>query len=113
MSSKRENKRKRKNDDSRLVARTRASTGARKASEPMWTDIDWFKLDEVEEGASAQVLVLKGISPQGKEDVEEAVGAELEALRDEENTPSDPLEAIRIGDSLLLLLFSEGMIQEA
>ncbi|XP_070017460.1 uncharacterized protein [Nicotiana sylvestris] len=102
-----------KEDDSGLVAHTRASTGARKASEPMGTDIDRSKLDEVEEDASAQVSVLKGVLPQGKEAVEEVVGAELEALRDEENAPSDPLAPIEIIDSPSPPSFSEGMIQEA
>lgn len=36
-----------KEGDSGLVVHTRASSGARKATEPIRTNTDWSKLDEV------------------------------------------------------------------
>ncbi|XP_070034912.1 uncharacterized protein [Nicotiana tomentosiformis] len=99
-------------DDSGLVAQAGMSTEAPKASE----SVKAVETPSRDEGVSGKDL---GEVPESSR-IEDAsrhtdptMGTAVEAPRDEENAPSDPLGAIEIRDSPLLPLFSEEMIQEA
>nr|XP_016443136.1 PREDICTED: histone deacetylase 18-like [Nicotiana tabacum] len=72
---------KEKEDDSGLIARTRASTGARKASKLVKINADRSRPNEVKEETSAQVPEPKGnegVFPQCKEAIEEVMDAGAE-----------------------------------
>ncbi|XP_070039463.1 intracellular protein transport protein USO1-like [Nicotiana tomentosiformis] len=107
---------KEKEDDSGLVARVGMCTEAPKATE----SVKAIETPSRDEGVSGRDLGEVPESPRiedASHDKEPTVGtairAGLEAPRDGDNAPSDPLGAIEIGGSPLLPLFSEEMIQEA
>ncbi|XP_070013529.1 uncharacterized protein [Nicotiana sylvestris] len=87
-------------DGSELVARVKRNTEAPKASESVRVG----KIQHRTEG----VLETKDASCRDEQLAGMSEGADSEALRNEENAPSDSLGKIEIGDSLPLLSFSEG-----
>ncbi|XP_070036435.1 uncharacterized protein [Nicotiana tomentosiformis] len=103
-------------DDSGLVARVGMSTEAPKATESVKTvenpsrdeGVSGRDLGEVPESSR-----IEDASHHNKPTVGTTEGAGLEAPRDGENAPSDPLGAIEIGGFQLLPSFAEEMIQEA
>lgn len=103
-------------DDSGLVARARANTKDQKATEsvraksipPRAVGALEKDLGKVPESSKAETA-----SHRGEQTADMDVESGPEALRDEENSLSDPLGAIEIGDSPSIPSFSEGMIREA
>ncbi|XP_070057472.1 uncharacterized protein [Nicotiana tomentosiformis] len=103
-------------DDSGLVAQVGMSTEAPKSTESVKTTETPSRDEGVSRrdlGEVPESLRIEDSSHHNKPTVGTAVGSSLEAPRDGENAPSDPLGATEIRGSPLLPSFSEEMIQKA
>ncbi|XP_070050315.1 uncharacterized protein [Nicotiana tomentosiformis] len=104
------------NDGSVLVARVKKTIDAPKAAESIVVYKAPLRTEEISEKDSYRVpklLEIEDASHRSQQTVGISEGAGTEALRTEENNPSESLGAIVIGDSPTLPAFSEGAIREA
>ncbi|XP_070035634.1 uncharacterized protein [Nicotiana tomentosiformis] len=103
-------------DGSILVARVKKTIDASKAAGSMVVCVSPPRTEVVSEKDSGKVPELTEVedaSHRSRQPVDISERADPEALRTEENAPSDSLGAIVIGDSPTPPAFSEGAIQEA
>ncbi|XP_070054411.1 uncharacterized protein [Nicotiana tomentosiformis] len=104
------------NDGSVLVARVKETIDAPKTAGSMAVDEAPPRTEGISEKDSGKVpelLEIEDASQRSEQTVGISEGTDPEALRTEENSPSDSLGAIVIGDSPTLPAFSEGAIREA
>ncbi|XP_070040068.1 uncharacterized protein [Nicotiana tomentosiformis] len=104
------------NNGSILVARVKKTIDAPQTSGLMVIDEAPPRTEGISEKDSGEVLEsleIEDVSHRNEQTVGISEGTGTEALRTEENAPSDSLGAIVIGDSPTLSVFFEGAIQEA